>query len=764
MKIKLQKVNKYYYDQGKSTKALENISLEFKTNGSFVVITGESGAGKSSLIKVLTGIEDYDEGEIFFDDVAISSLSSKERQEIYTNNISFVFQDYNLVESISCIENINLALLKQGKTIKEAKKLAKKALFDVDLEKQINMRVSKLSGGERQRVAIARSLALNTPIIVFDEPTGNLDNETSKTIIDLIYKISKNKLILYVTHDYEIVQKYVTRHIVLSDGNLIKDENISKVEDFEYSEKKNENIIKFSIASYLYSTYLIGFKRVGRMLSTLLVLLFAYAGILGSFYGFANGIILTNSTLSILSTSTDDTLSYNMGNEIYNRKNTIAEVDLSFDADNFTDYANDLDLDFSLISPAYNDYYFEQNDLPDEYADYITYNRDYRSSASVVILPYYDEDEDLNLISGTDEEDNFFNLLIPDYISEDSYYFDNVSEIYQNEFSISIFSDYSAFDELDLESELNMRTSIRATGMYSYDSQTNSTDNLYLICNNSYLNELKEYIQNVYSSISISSISNQLTDANSDIVITIEDETITGSSSLSSTAGTSYTPDKLYLSKNLENKDIEITYKNLIISQSDFDVEYVDLESDSYAFQIYQPGIDKMVKKLKIESTSYFPTAEIAQAQYEKYKSEHPRLFCQTKTSSNYVDYDLAIWDSYSFARIGYLSLFILILIGILLVSFLIKSIINRFYYRKSYDQQVLQYIGYSFKDIIVVNLIEFIGLSLVSSILVYTLFLSLVPSAFLIFSANIWMLILAIVINLFCAIFFALPKRKKVK
>ena len=762
MKIKLQKVNKYYYDQGKSTKALENISLEFNTDGSFVVITGESGAGKSSLIKVITGIEDYDEGEIYFDDVAISSLTSKQHQEIYTNNISFVFQDYNLVESISCVENINLALLKQGKTIKEAKELAKKALSDVDLTKQTNMRVSKLSGGERQRVAIARSLALNTPIIVFDEPTGNLDNETSKAIIELIEKISKNKLILYVTHDYEIVQQYVTRHIVLSDGHLIKDESVSKIENFDFIEKKKESEGKFSFASYLYSTYLIGFKRVGRLLSTLLVLIFAYAGILGSFYGYANGIIATNSTFSLSTNAT----SYNMGNEIYNRKNTIDEVDLAFDADNFTDYASDLSSDFSLISPDYNNYYLEENseNLPENYAQMSSYDPDYMKSLNITILPYYDESEKLELISGVDEETDFIKLVIPDYISTDSSYFEKIEKIFQDDFSLSIFSDYSYLSEDDIASDLQIRPETKSTGVYTYDSQSNSTGNIYLVCNASYLNEVKEYVQNIYDYISISSVEYQLGNSNSKVEIYADSELVSGSTSLSNNLNSSYTPNKLYLSKNLENKNIEITYKNLNISTSDFDVEYIETTSGTYSYQIYQPGVDKMIRKLKVESTSYFPTSEIAQAQYEKYKSAHPRLFHQTKTNSNDVDYNLDILNAYSGLRAGYLSLFILLLAGILLVAFLIKSIINRFYYRKSYDQQVLQYIGYSYRDIIAVNLIEFLGLSLVSSIVVYAVFLVLVPNALLIFGANIWMLILAIVINVLCAIYFALPKRKRVK
>lgn len=761
MKIKLQKVNKYYYDQGKSTKALENISLEFETDGSFVVITGESGAGKSSLIKVITGIEDYDEGEMFFDDIPTSSMTADKLQRIYSDNISFVFQDYNLVESISPIENINLALLKQGKTIKEATALSKEALANVDLEAQMNLRVSHLSGGERQRVAIARSLALDTPIIVFDEPTGNLDSETSESIIDLIEKISKDKLILYVTHDYDNVKNIVTRHIVLSDGHVIKDAKVHKKAISGISEKRKINSGKFPFISYLYSTYLLGFKRIGRLISTFLVLLFAYAGILGSFYGYANGIILSNNTLSSI-TGSYDNYSYNMGNEIYNRKDSLDELELSFDAEHFTDYGRDLDNSFSIISENYNN--SQIDDIDDEQIDSIYTNPKYMSSIEVTILPFYEESEDVKLIAGTDESENYVNMMIPDYIDQDSSYFKKLYEIYKDTFTISTIGNFYNFAEEDLELEYSARPETRITGIFQYDSDLNSTGNIYLICNSGLLTQIKTYIQYTYSSLSTYSLYYNSETANSKIDIYLGDEKINGNVSLVSYDITKTGIDKLYLSKNLENKDISINYANLTIPSSYFNIEYIESSEEIYSYQVFQPAIDKLLRDNKISSTSYFPTAEIAKEQYEKYKENHPRLYCQEKTNSNYVNYDLNILNAYAFARVGYLSLFALVLVGITLIAFLIKSIINRFYYRKSYDQMVLKYIGYSSRDIVLVNLIEFLSLSIISTVAVFALFLNFVPNAFLIFSANIWMLILAIIINFICGIFFALPKRKRVK
>ncbi|MDD4532089.1 MAG: ABC transporter ATP-binding protein [Bacilli bacterium] len=759
MKIRLKKISKYYYDQGKSTKALENISLDFATDGSFVVITGESGAGKSSLIKVITGLEEYDEGEIFFDDIPLSSLSDKQKQQIYADNISFVFQDYNLVESISGLENINLALIKQGKNKKEAQLIATKSLNAVGLNSQIHQRVSKLSGGERQRVAIARSLALDTPIIVFDEPTGNLDNETSKTIIDLIEKIGKDKLILYVTHDYDIVSKYVTRHIVLSDGHLIKDEQIIKHQTIDDSMAKRQiKNHKFSAFSYLYSTYLIGFKRFGRMISTFLVLLFAYAGILGSFYGYANGVISSNNVV-IFNTDYNQSPVFNMGNVIYNQKNTIDEKPLTFDQTHFTDYGRDLDSEFSLISPALNEKSEANGDLisPEDDLNFI-------KSIDVTILPYYDADDSIKFISGSDNESNYINLVIPENIEIDSYYFDRFRTIAENEFSISCLDSFFSMTDDELAEELAMRPKASITGLYSYNSDKDASGDIYLICNFNFLNQVKTYVKNIYGTVSFNSNMYSVKLANSELTITSDDKDITGIANPFSYSENSFFANRLYLSSDLENSDITIMYKKMEIPLSSFNVEYVDFGISTSNYFIYTPALNDTIRKMEITSTSYFPTASVAIQQYDKYKDDYPRMFCPPRTNSNFIDYSLNILSAPMIERVGYLSLFVIILAAIILIAFLIKSIINRFYYRKSYDQKVLHYIGYSFKDIVVINLIEFLSLSFVSIIIVCALFLSLVPKAFLIFSTNSWLLILAIIFSILCAVLFALPRRKKAK
>ena len=745
MNIKLKKINKYYYDQGKSTKGLENVSLEFDTDGSFVVITGESGAGKSTLIKVITGIEDYDEGEIYFDDVPLASLTAKEKQQIYTDNISFVFQDYNLVESITATENINLALLKQGKTINEVRVLSEEALKKVGLAKQKKMRVSKLSGGERQRVAIARSLALNTPVIVFDEPTGNLDNETSRQIIDLIEEISKDKLILYVTHDYEIVEKSVTRHIVLADSHVVKDVKVKKANSSYEATKARITNTKFPFSSYLYSTYLIGFKRIGRLLATLLVLIFAYASILGSYYGFATSIVFAGSfTGSNFAVS-----SFAMGNEITNRKNTLDEPELTFEAEHYTDYGNQLTrADVYVVSETLNEETYDENDL--------SYMRDY-SDLEVQVLPYYQGKTEL--IYGDESTENQVGLYIPSYISDTGYFMGELTDyILPNDIKLSLFTSSVDTDSIDAMPETKI------TNVYKYDNVENDTGKYYLVLSPSLIDELREYETNVYDLVPLHNLSipsNDLTD--SDLFVKTSDGTTLLNNedaitdSLSESYGTS-----LFLPEEMKDTDFTIEYKNLEIPQSAFDIKY-QTGADTTLFKAYVPCVTKMLKEQKILTTTYFKDSSTALAQYNLIKDDFPRVYCKARNTTD-PNYALNIMESASVLRVGYFVGFCFINLGILVVAAVIKLILNRFYYRKSYDQQVLGYIGYSNRDIVIVNLLEFAALFIVSTAIVYGLFIPLVPNAAAIFSANVWLVILGIIINISAAIFFALPNRKKEK
>lgn len=220
--IELKNVSKFYTDNSIVTIGLRNINLKF-TKGEFVAITGDSGCGKSTLLNVISLIDTYDEGEILYYGNETFYFNQNESDVFRKNNISFIFQKYNIVDSYTVLQNVMLPLLIKGTPEEEAKKEALEIIKKVGLEHRTNNKGTKLSGGEKQRCVIARALATNAPVLACDEPTGNLDKKTSEEIIKLIKEVSKDKLVLIVTHDYESIKNICTRKIKLSDGEVVED-------------------------------------------------------------------------------------------------------------------------------------------------------------------------------------------------------------------------------------------------------------------------------------------------------------------------------------------------------------------------------------------------------------------------------------------------------------------------------------------------------------------------------------------------------------
>ncbi len=220
--IELKNVSKYYSNSGNVTLGLRNINLSLHAN-EIVAITGDSGAGKSTLLNVITGVDTYEEGEIYFFGNETSYFNHDDMDLFLKNNVSFVFQNYNIIDSYSVLENVMLPLLLSGKTLDEAKTKALEIIEKVGLKKRAHNKGTKLSGGEKQRCVIARALASNARILACDEPTGNLDSETGNEIIQLIKEVAKDKLVLIVTHNYAQVEDIITRRITVADGEIIED-------------------------------------------------------------------------------------------------------------------------------------------------------------------------------------------------------------------------------------------------------------------------------------------------------------------------------------------------------------------------------------------------------------------------------------------------------------------------------------------------------------------------------------------------------------
>lgn len=239
VRIKLQNISKYYYSETAVTQALQGINLEFRM-GEFVAITGESGSGKSTLLRIISGMDTFDDGELYVDGQPTFQYDEDDWEEYRRTKIGFVFQDYSLIGHYTAKENIVSALLIMGVPEKEAGDKAIHYLERVGLSAQRDQRASKLSSGQKQRLSIARALAKNTDIIVADEPTGNLDSETGAQIVKLLRDLSQDHLVIMVTHNYEQVEKYVTRKVRLHDGSLILD--VSENTDTEQKSEMSENV------------------------------------------------------------------------------------------------------------------------------------------------------------------------------------------------------------------------------------------------------------------------------------------------------------------------------------------------------------------------------------------------------------------------------------------------------------------------------------------------------------------------------------------
>ena len=281
--IRLKNVSKFYYSKGVIASGFSKVNLSLDM-GEFVVITGESGSGKSTLLNVISGLDTYEEGEMYINGEETSHYTEKDFEDYRRKYVGNIFQNFNLVNSYTVYQNIELVLLLNGNKKRKVKKQVLELIKKVGLYKFRNTKASKLSGGQKQRVAIARALAKDTPIIIADEPTGNLDSKSSKAIIELLKEVSKDKLVIIVTHNYEQVEKEATRKIRMHDGRILEDKKLKEVENNNLeSEKTYKNITFFNkVRLALRNT----FNIVSKFLLMLLVYLFITVSLLSEYASF----------------------------------------------------------------------------------------------------------------------------------------------------------------------------------------------------------------------------------------------------------------------------------------------------------------------------------------------------------------------------------------------------------------------------------------------------------------------------------------------
>lgn len=225
MIIKLDNITKIYDTGAEKVKALKNINLGIK-KGEFVAIIGSSGSGKSTMMNILGCLDVANEGKYFLDGIDISLLNDNEIAEIRNKKIGFVFQSFNLLSKLTALENVEVPMVYSGIKIKDRQKRAFEALERVGLADRVRHRPNELSGGQKQRVAIARSLVNNPKVILADEPTGNLDSNSEKEIMDIFKKLNEEGVtVIMVTHEPEIAAQ-CKRIVTFKDGIVTSDKEV----------------------------------------------------------------------------------------------------------------------------------------------------------------------------------------------------------------------------------------------------------------------------------------------------------------------------------------------------------------------------------------------------------------------------------------------------------------------------------------------------------------------------------------------------------
>ncbi len=364
--LKLKNVSKFYYNKGIIASGFNKVNLELKI-GEFVVITGESGSGKSTLLNVISGIDSYEEGEMYINGNETSHYTERDFEDYRRKYIANIFQSFNLINSYTVYQNVELVMLLNGYKKKDVKKKILDIIEQVGLTKFKNTKVSKLSGGQKQRVAIARAMVKDTPIIVADEPTGNLDSKSAEEVIEILKKVAKNKLVIMVTHNIEQVEQYATRIIKMNDGRIIENTEIKKVED--------EPIVKESIYNNIkiFNKYRLGIRNTFNILAKFLLLFvvffFMSSAILGEYASFqmseeemtddGYSIAFRNLSENRIIINKEDRTSFN--DEDYEKIKKLDNIDYIVEDDIFLDTSVIL----SKESRSFNSYLMDIENLKD---------------------------------------------------------------------------------------------------------------------------------------------------------------------------------------------------------------------------------------------------------------------------------------------------------------------------------------------------------------------------------------------------------------
>lgn len=447
--LELKNVSKFYYKKGIVSSGISKVSLKFDM-GEFIAITGESGSGKSTLLNVISGLDTYEEGEMYVNGEETSHYNEEDYEEYRKKYIGNVFQSFNLVNSYTVYQNVELVLLINGETRKSVKHKVIDILKKVDLYKYRHTKVSKLSGGMKQRVAIARCLAKDAPIIIADEPTGNLDSKNAKSVLKLLYEISKYKLVIVVTHNFEQISEYATRRITMHDGSVIEDMKLK-----DKNEVKEVNTSKFKKTKVI-SNLRLGIRNTFNIVPKFLLLTFVYLFVLISIVGVYSAFLeleSTNNTYNSFFNETDankrvivkkkDNSSFT--NEEINKLKSIINVEKVI--------TNDYVYDYSMSLIDYENIFLDSNFMKlEEFKGKLKYGRMPLNDNEIIVSGskenYYIEDlgselinKEVSINSGSDEIKvkivgvsvfDKYNWMVTSYVSDKIYnYVENkVEQVY----------------------------------------------------------------------------------------------------------------------------------------------------------------------------------------------------------------------------------------------------------------------------------------------------------------------------------------------
>ena len=447
--LELKNVSKFYYKKGIVSSGISKVTLKFDM-GEFIAITGESGSGKSTLLNVISGLDTYEEGEMYVNGEETSHYNEEDYEEYRKKYIGNVFQSFNLVNSYTVYQNVELVLLINGETRKSVKHKVIDILKKVDLYKYRHTKVSKLSGGMKQRVAIARCLAKDAPIIIADEPTGNLDSKNAKSVLKLLYEISKYKLVIVVTHNFEQISEYATRRITMHDGSVIEDMKLK-----DKNEVKEVNTSKFKKTKVI-SNLRLGIRNTFNIVPKFLLLTFVYLFVLISIVGVYSAFLeleSTNNTYNSFFNETDankrvivkkkDNSSFT--NEEINKLKSISNVEKVI--------TNDYVYDYSMSLIDYENIFLDSNFMKlEEFKGKLKYGRMPLNDNEIIVSGskenYYIEDmgselinKEVSINSGSDEIKvkivgvsvfDKYNWMVTSYVSDKIYnYVENkVEQVY----------------------------------------------------------------------------------------------------------------------------------------------------------------------------------------------------------------------------------------------------------------------------------------------------------------------------------------------